>query len=191
MDRDFQRNQNLQSQSYIGKGQDVAMASQGGNFPEDSSQNLQQGKNSVNNNNSATIENNENSRSVGKRKYIKRAPKKNDVCSQGSGGKDKKQGRWTLEEKQKFIDGKFQFFKSRYLEPLQNGKFEFDNFGQFIYQQGLSFPYFVAPKLASGILKLCGHSFCKTCPFLKPVIVKRNFFVGIKLTRAVNKSVLV
>ena len=84
---------------------------QGSNTGEEFSQILNTGKGSGNNvNNSAT---NENSRSVGKRKYVKRTKPKNDSDSQVSGangGNDKKQGRWSREEKQKFIDGKFQFY---------------------------------------------------------------------------------
>jgi hypothetical protein len=82
------------------------------NPPEDSQPIFQAGKSSVNINNSAT---NENSRSVGKRKYTKRAKPKNESESNASdhGNKnDRKQGRWSREEKQKFIDGKFQFLKS-------------------------------------------------------------------------------
>ena len=80
---------------------------QGSGFGDDSGLNVAAANRQfLNTNNSAS---NENSRSVVKRKYVKRAKPKNDVGSQDSGGKDKRQGRWTREEKQKFIDGKCSF----------------------------------------------------------------------------------
>ena len=124
MEGDYQRNQGQPPGQNSQKVQDVPMASTGGNPVEDYQQILPAGPKSVNHNNKSAS--NENSRSVSKRKYTKRAKPKNDDDSQGSGpgGANRKQGRWSREEKQKFIDGKFQFFKIKYLEPLQTDKFE-------------------------------------------------------------------